>query len=123
MPEKSTFLSAVDARLSKPDSKEPDYGKRPDGSKKSTGFLGEIRFKGPDGKEGVATEYSTQSGAVKVNGKQVDFPTLVPTLTEDELKAMRDDIIPNKKPVPEPIMQKAIQHANMRISKGLSPFR
>jgi hypothetical protein len=96
-----------------------DYGKRPDGSKKNTGFLGEIKL--PDGS--VATEYSTQSKAVQVNGKQIDFPTLVPTLSKDEIMLMQNDIIPNKKPIPEAIMQKAIQHAKLRLDKKLSPFK
>jgi hypothetical protein len=94
------------------------YGLRPDGSKKGRGFLGELPVKGG----GVATEYSTQSQAVKVKGKQVDFPTIVPTLTKDEVSMMINDIIPNRKPIPEPIMQKAIAHAKERIASGKSPF-
>ena len=96
-----------------------NYGKRPDGTVKSKGFLGEIKL--PDGS--VATEYSTQSGAVQVNGKQIDFPTLVPTLSKDEIALMRNEIIPNKKQIPESIMQKAIEHAKMRLAKKLSPFK
>ncbi len=86
---------------------------------KGQGYLGELKL--PDGS--VATEYSTQSGAVKVNGKQVDFPTLVPTLSKDEVLLMQKDIIPNKKPIPEQIMQKAIEHAKMRLANKLSPFK
>jgi hypothetical protein len=96
-----------------------DYGKRPDGSLKAKGFLGELKL--PDGS--VATEYSTQSKAVQVDGKQIDFPTLVPTLNKDEVLLMQNDIIPNNKPIPEAIMQKAIQHAKMRLDKKLSPFK
>lgn len=96
-----------------------NYGKRPDGTLKKTGFLGEIKL--PNGS--VATEYSTQSEAVKVNGKRIDFPTLVPTLTRDEILIMQKDIIPNNKPIPEPIMQKAIKHAKARLAKNLSPFK
>jgi len=96
-----------------------DYGSRPDGSSKSKGFLGEIKL--PDGK--VATEYSTQSGAIKVDGKQIDFPTLVPSLSKEEVLLMQNEIIPNKKPIPEAIMQKAIEHAKMRLAKKLSPFK
>lgn len=95
------------------------YGKRPDKTMKGQGYLGELKL--PDGS--VATEYSTQSGAVKVNGKQIDFPTLVPTLSKDEVLLMQKDIIPNKKPIPEPIMQKAIEHAQMRLANKLSPFK
>lgn len=96
----------------------PDYGMRPDGSKKGTGWLGPLELKGG----GVATEYSVQSDAVKVDGKRIDFPVLVPTLSSDELQTLRDDIIPNDKPIPESIMQKAIKHAQKRIESGESPF-
>jgi hypothetical protein len=96
-----------------------NYDKRPDGSSKGTGFLGEIKL--PNG--GVASEYSTQSGAVKVDGKQIDFPTLVPTLSKDEIFLMQNEIIPNKKPIPEAIMQKAIEHAKMRLAQKRSPFK
>lgn len=96
----------------------PQYGARPDGTQKGRGFLGPISL--PTG--GVATEYTTQSDAVTVNGQRIDFPTLVPTLTPQEIEIMRSDIIPNQKPIPEPIMQKAIQHANSRLSSGLSVF-
>ena len=95
------------------------YGKRPDKTQKGQGYLGELKL--PNGS--VATEYSTQSGAVKVDGKQIDFPTLVPTLSKNEVALMQNDIIPNKKPVPEAIMQKAIEHAKMRLTKKLSPFK
>ena len=96
-----------------------NYGKRPDKTPKGQGYLGELKLS--DGN--VATEYSTQSGAVKVNGKQIDFPTLVPTLSKEDVTLMQNDIIPNKKPIPEPIMQKAIEHAKMRLAQKLSPFK
>lgn len=98
----------------------PYYGnKRPDGSTKGTGFLGEIKL--PNG--GVASEYSTQSEAVQVDGKQIDFPTLVPTLSKDEILLMQNEIIPNEMEIPEEIMQKAIEHAKMRLAKKQSPFK
>lgn len=91
---------------------------RPDGTAKGAGYLGEIVL--PNG--GHATEYSMQSHAVKVNGEMIDFPTLVPTLTKEEIELMRTDIIPNRKPIPETIVQKAIKHAKKRIRDGKSPF-
>lgn len=95
------------------------YGLRNDGKTyKGTGWLGELKT--ADG--GVATEYTSQSEAVKVNGKRIDFPTLVPTLTKDEVELMVNDIIPNKKPVPDEIMQKAVDHARMRLANGQSVF-
>jgi hypothetical protein len=93
------------------------YGARPDGTAKGTGFFGELQVPG-----GVATEYSMASNALQVNGKPIDFPTIVPTLTASELQMMLNDIIPNKKPIPEPIVQKAIKHAKSRLDRGLSPF-
>lgn len=95
---------------------------RPDGTRKGTGFLGPLPIKNAEGKAGVASEYSAQSDAMKIGGQRVDFPTLVPGLTKDELDSMTGDIIPNKKPVPEPIMQKAIGHAQQRIAEGKSVF-
>ena len=61
----------------------PQYGLRNDGKTyKGTGWLGELKL--PDG--GVATEYTMQSDAVRdANGNRIDFPTLVPTLTKDEV--------------------------------------
>jgi hypothetical protein len=99
-----------------------DKSLRPDGAKKGKGWLGEQPLKMPDGSTGVATEYSVQSGAVKVDGKQIDFPSLVPTLTAEERKMMLEDVIPNNKPPPESVMQKAIEHAKKRLAAGQSPF-
>jgi len=95
------------------------YGKRPDGTDKGSGWLGELRLPGG----GVATEYTMQSDAVKgPDGKRVDFPTLVPTLTRGEIDMMVNDIIPNQKEIPEPIIQKAIDHAKSKIASGRSVF-
>lgn len=96
----------------------PGYGNRPDGTPKGKGWLGELKL--PDG--GVATEYTMQSQAVQKDGKQIDFPTLVPTLSKEEVDQMVNDIIPNRKDIPEPIIQKAIQHAKGRIAEGKSVF-
>lgn len=95
------------------------FGLRNDGvTQKGTGFLGELQVKGG----GVATEFTTQSNAVKVDGERIDFPSLVPTLTKAEVKQMTGDIIPNRKNIPEPIMRKAIDHANKRLAAGKSVF-
>ena len=106
----------------KPDGNISPDSIRPDGTQKQKGWLGVLKGKNPDGKTFEATEYSTQSNAIKVDNKRVDFPTLVPTLTKEEIKKMLDDIIPHKKPIPESIMQKAITHARSRIEAGQSPF-
>jgi hypothetical protein len=114
-PNPNSFQDAVEKRMTQPAA--PDFGKRPDGSKKGKGWLGVIDL----GEGNVATEYSTQSDAVKVNGKRVDFPTLVPTLTPEEIETMKK-VISGKGSIPEPIMQKAITHARERIAANKSVF-
>jgi len=100
-----------------------NYALRNDGiTYKQRGWLGPQVAKNNNGWDFVATEYSVQSNAVKVNGERIDFPTLVPTLTDKEVKQMMEDIIPNKKRIPEPIMRKAIDHANKQLRKGESVF-
>ena len=114
MPE--SFQAAVERRLA--NSPKKDYGTRPDGSKKGAGWLGEIDL----GDGNVATEYTMQSGAVKdKDGNQIDFPTIVPTLSSKEVDILKSHIR-SKKPLPEPIIQKAIQHARKQIAEGKSVF-
>ncbi len=91
---------------------------RPDGTQKGTGFLGVLQIEG----DNTTSEFSVQSDAVKVNGKRIDFPTLVSTLTQAEIDLMVNDIIPNRKAIPEAIMQKAIKHAKKRLKEGKSVF-
>ncbi len=91
---------------------------RPDGTKKGTGFFGELKL--PDG--GVASEYSIGVQLESLGGKETDIPTLVPTLTDEEKDLMVNDIIPNKKPVPDAIIQKAVDHANKRVAEGKDVF-
>lgn len=94
-----------------------NYGKRQDGSDKGEGWLGPIDL----GNGNVATEYTNQSQSVLVDGKQIDFPTLIPTLTKDELEEMRK-IMAAGKDVPGPIMQKAVDHALKQLAEGKSVF-
>jgi hypothetical protein len=91
------------------------YGKRPDGSLKGEGWLGELKL--PNG--GVATEYTV---GVNIGGKEIDIPTLVPGLTKEEVDVMVNYIIPNNKPIPESVMQKAVEHAKQKMNKGESVF-
>jgi hypothetical protein len=114
------FLKAIEAGITKKPNQESylPLNRRPDGTVKGEGFLGVLKL--PDGN--IATEYTMQSNAVKVNGKQIDFPTLVPTLTPSEVKTMVMDIIPNKKPIPDSIAQKAVDHAIMRLGGKQSVF-
>lgn len=93
-----------------------DFGTREDGTRKGSGFLGELDL--PDGK--VATEFSI---GVEIDGKETEIPTLVPTLTKAEIELMTSDIIPNNKEVPKSIIRKAVAHARKRIKAGRSPFK
>jgi|TARA_R110000764_G_scaffold146279_1_gene234053 hypothetical protein len=103
---------------------------RPDGSKKSnSGYLGQI--KRDDG--GIMTEYSTNVDDInnafadskfaymdKRGIKVVDFPTLVPTLTKEEVEILRT--LPEGERVPREIIIKAADHAAMKLNQGESPF-
>lgn len=92
---------------------------RKDGTAKGNGYLGVL--KASDGKD--VTEFSTSSSDVKVKGKAIEFPIIVPTLTKEEVNLLLTDIIPNnKKNIPDAIMNKAIDHARMRIKEGKSVF-
>ncbi|NBT75687.1 MAG: hypothetical protein EBT15_06925 [Betaproteobacteria bacterium] len=95
-----------------------DYGNRPDGTKKSSGFFGPI--KRPDGK--VMTEISIGVG---LNGKEVTIPLIVPTLDKNEIEyLLRND--PNSpsfmEDMPPSIVNKAVDHAVLRMNEGKSPF-
>lgn len=95
-----------------------DYGNRPDGTKKGSGYFGEI--KRPDGN--VMTEISIGVG---LNGKETQVPLIVPTLTKPEMDyLLRND--PKSKTfmskMPPAIIDKAVEHAVIRIKERRSPF-
>jgi hypothetical protein len=93
---------------------------RSDGSVKSArGFLGPV----PNQYGETMTEFSTD---MEVDGKAIDIPTMVPTLTPDEievLKGMRSgggwDM---SDPVQRGIIIKAREHAKQRLKAGKNPF-
>lgn len=92
----------------------PNFGKRPDGTSKGTGYLGILTNSNGDS----VTEYSV---GVNIYGQEIDVPTLVPTLTRDEvgqvLKATANDAMP-----PMHIIQKATEYATKRLEQGLPVF-
>jgi len=93
---------------------------RRDGTPKGKGWLGVLPVIYPDGKVGVATEYSV---GIRLDNKETEIPTLIPTLTPEEKNFMLNDIIPNHKQVPEPILRKAVEHAKQRMKQGFSPYK
>lgn len=95
-----------------------DYGNRPDGTKKGTGYFGVI--KRPDGN--VMSEISIGVG---LNGKETLVPLIVPTLTRQEMDYLLKADPQSKtfmSKIPSAIIDKAVDHAVMRIKEGKSPF-
>src|SRR5690348_16346880 len=82
----------------------PDYGLRPDGTKKGSGFYGPLPSKDPRYPKGtVSTELSADTD---VNGKNLSFPLLVPGLSRKEI----DSLLSGERPS-DAIYDKAIGHA------------
>lgn len=93
----------------------PDYGygQRGDGTNKGRGYFGPLSRK--DG--AISTELSI---GTNIDGKEQEIPLLVPTLTQDEIGTVLNSKSP--KDIPRGIIQKAQDHASMRIKSGKSPF-
>jgi len=87
-----------------------DYGKRSNGTPKGKGYFGEI--KAPWGK--ISTEISI---GVNIDGKEIEIPSLVPTLDKSEI----DYLIKGGKPT-KAIIDKAVEHAKKRTKENKSPF-
>lgn len=86
------------------------YGIRHDGTgAKGKGFLGLLPT--PDGS--VATEYSMEGD---VGGRNMEFPSIVPTLSSAELQGVLSGNISDD------VYRKALAHALMRVNSGQSPF-
>lgn len=111
--EKGMVQQAVEAVIPSANAAELNYGSRPDGTPKGLGFLGEL--KRPDGD--VSTEVSV---GVNLNGKEMDIPLLVPTLTEDEVAQVLS-MRPNQQP-PEALVRKAAEFAKQRLAQNKSVF-
>jgi hypothetical protein len=95
-----------------------NWSKRADGSDKGNGWLGLMNR--PDGK--VSSEISI---GVNLGGKEVEIPTMVPTLDKNEVNyLLQNPVGPEmfKTTMGRKIMQKAVDHARRRMSGGLSPF-
>jgi hypothetical protein len=95
------------------------YGKRADGTNKGTGYFGELKMK--DGSNQFATEMSI---GMDINGKKMEIPTLVPTLTNEEKDWLLKGGNPlDRSKIAEQIVKKSVEHAKGRVAKGLSPFK
>lgn len=82
---------------------------------KADGFFGRIPIPG-----GVATEYSVD---VDINGKPVQIPSIVPTLSGGELASvLRAAGGQEGAGLSDAVMDKAVGHARSRMAAGQSPF-
>ncbi len=89
-----------------------DWDLRQDGSRKGSGFFGAL--KRPDGR--VSTEISV---GAPINGQEAEFPSLVPTLTREEVQHLMDW---QEGPLPDAIIQKAVKFAESRVAAGKPYF-
>ena len=90
-----------------------DYGMRnnPSDGKKYTGWRGV--FKDKEGNP--MTEFSMGVG---LDGKEVEIPIIVPKTTNREVQILLDGGQPT-----EAMIQKAVDHARIRIKQNRSPFK
>lgn len=89
----------------------PNYGMRPDGTRKGNGWLGAIPHYGPDGAQnGVSTELTFEAG-----GHQM--PLIVPTLNPDQLRSLQ-----HGGPLTPDIAKTAIDFARSMARRGRSPY-
>lgn len=92
----------------------PNYGKRPDGTNKGRGYLGEI--KRPDGM--IMTEVTT---GVEIDGKEVDIPIITKYSTKEDIEYIKNADIKGKdfyKNMPAGLMDRAVKHAMDRKKAG-----
>lgn len=80
---------------------------------KRNGFLGPIPVDG-----GYATEYSF---GTEIGGKETEIPSFVPTLDQSELQQLVH-AVNTQGPLPDTVVDKAVQHAAIRMATGQSPF-
>ncbi len=87
---------------------------------KGVGFLGEMAIKGVDGQSGGITELSRSS---YLGGSElVDYPLIVPTLSESQVKWLVSDGWKEGVEIPQDIEIAAADYARKRINAGKSPF-
>jgi len=105
--------------LAPPSSLNPNArDKREDNTLKGSGYFGPLKWLGD--REGVASEISIGSGDV-LEGKDVLIPSIVPTLTTEELKwLLTGGKITERSPMTERIWAKGVAHAKERLAQGRS---
>jgi hypothetical protein len=87
-------------------------GQRADGSNKGTGYMGVLT----NAKGSPISEYSI---GVEIGGKQMDIPSIVPTLSAVEIKSVLDASA-NDQMVSPQVIRKATAFAQQRLAEGKS---
>lgn len=99
---------------------EPKYGYRTDGkTPKGTGYFGPLTITDSNGQTQDVTEYSVTLTFSGIG--DVEIPSLVPTLTGDEINQVLEAAKTGAQP-PTNVIAKAAKYAQMRMKEGLSPF-
>jgi len=114
-PSSKLDLSKYTVALDDPNTNKTNWDKRVNGSDKGMGFLGLL-------KNAHGTVSSELSIGVEIDGKEVEMPTLVPTLNQQEVDWLMANPNFQSHELPKSIHDKAVQHAMMRMQQGLSPF-
>lgn len=114
-PDVTTFVGTDGKAYKVPRASGGQGMSRPDGTQKGAGFLGPLPVPGTNS---VATEYSI---GVQIGGKEVDIPTLVPTLTRQEVGQVLAAAAAGAAP-PEAVVKKAREFAEQRIKEGKPVF-
>lgn len=57
---------------------------------------------------------------VPILGQEMEIPTLVPTLTSQQIQALL--ALQEGQPIPDDILRAAVKHAEMRVKQGKDPF-
>lgn len=117
MPTLEDRLNAVLQAIGLESSPTPDWV-REDGTTKGPGFFGLL--KRPDG--GVMSEFTISTDRVKdpKTGKEIDFPTFVPSLNKDEVQTLLN--LKDGEKLPPSIVSKAEAFALKRLKEGKSVF-
>ncbi len=98
---------------------QKNYGNRPDGSAKGTGWMGEIPR--PDGT--VMTEVTS---GVNIDGKDVNIPLITPRATKDDIEYLKNADVKGKdfyKNMPKGLMDRAVDHAVKQMKSGKPVYK
>ena len=95
---------------------DPSWFRWDTGGPKGHGWLGDMPQTSGPSKGKISSELSI---GVEVNGKEMEVPSMVPSLTQKE----KDHLLSGGDPGDMPsIIQKATQFAEQRVNAGKSPF-